>query len=264
MGRGGDRWSRGLYRRGDVRSRAVRRVRVFGVERRPSRRRRLRPRRGRVRARVLEAVWAGGEGGAPDPGSSTPPSTRPRLRRSSNRARGSCLQRSCPAASRRTSSPTSSRSAGRKLQSVEIEARIVRLRLAETFVIARDATDHADVVHVALSHEEMTGYGEAAPVERYDSPRSPRAFIEEHTDLVGDDPFALEEIGERLAVRPGGQAAKSAIDAALHDLGESCSEFPRIASSGFRGTARRPRGPCGSAIRTTWRGEPRRRHRATG
>ena len=47
-------------------------------------------------------------------------------------ARGSCLQRSCPVASRRTSSPTSSRSAGRKLQSVEIQARIVRLQLAET------------------------------------------------------------------------------------------------------------------------------------
>ena len=51
---------------------------------------------------------------------------------------------------------------------MEIQARIVRLQLAETFVIARDATDYADVVHVALSHKEMTGYGEAAPVERYD------------------------------------------------------------------------------------------------
>ncbi len=36
---------------------------------------------------------------------------------------------------------------------MRVESRIVRLQLAETFVIARDATDVADVVHVALTHE---------------------------------------------------------------------------------------------------------------
>ena len=96
---------------------------------------------------------------------------------------------------------------------------MVRLQLAETFVIARDATDHADVVHVALSHEGTTGYGEAAPVARYDeSAESAAQFVKNNGELVGDDPFALEEIGARLASRPGEQAAKAAIDAALHDL----------------------------------------------
>ena len=102
---------------------------------------------------------------------------------------------------------------------MEIEARIVRLALAETFVIARDTTDHADVVHVSIRHEGVTGYGEAAPIDRYgDSVESASRFVEEHTELVGEDPFALEEIGERLATIPGEQAAKAAIDAALHDL----------------------------------------------
>ncbi len=102
---------------------------------------------------------------------------------------------------------------------MEIEARIVRLALAETFVIARDTTDHADVVHVSIRHEGVTGYGEAAPIDRYgDSVESASRFFEEHTELVGEDPFALEEIGERLATIPGEQAAKAAIDAALHDL----------------------------------------------
>ena len=102
---------------------------------------------------------------------------------------------------------------------MEIEARIVRLALAETFVIARDTTDHADVVHVSVRHEGVTGYGEAAPIDRYgESVESASRFVEEHTELVGEDPFALEEIGERLATIPGEQAAKAAIDAALHDL----------------------------------------------
>jgi L-Ala-D/L-Glu epimerase len=102
---------------------------------------------------------------------------------------------------------------------VEVEARIVRLELAETFVIAREQTDHADVVHVSLTHEGVTGHGEAAPVERYgESAESALAFVNEHGALVGDDPFALEEIGTRLAAVPGEQAAKAALDAALHDL----------------------------------------------
>jgi len=102
---------------------------------------------------------------------------------------------------------------------MEVEARIVRLELAETFVIARDATDHADVVHVALSHKGVVGYGEAAPIERYDeSPKSAKRFVEEHAELLGDDPFALEEIGERLGSESGEHAAKSGLDAALHDL----------------------------------------------
>lgn len=102
---------------------------------------------------------------------------------------------------------------------MEIDVRIVRLPLAETFVIARDATDHADVVHVSVRHEGVIGYGEAAPIDRYgESVESGSRFVEEHAELVGDDPFALEEIGERLATVPGEQAAKAAIDGALHDL----------------------------------------------
>jgi len=102
---------------------------------------------------------------------------------------------------------------------VDVEARIVRLELAETFVISRESTDFADVLHVALTHEGVTGYGEGAPVERYDeSPRTAKRFVEEHVRLIGDDPFALEDVGERLAAVPGEQAAKAAIDGALHDL----------------------------------------------
>jgi L-alanine-DL-glutamate epimerase-like enolase superfamily enzyme len=110
---------------------------------------------------------------------------------------------------------------------VEVAARVVRLELAETFVISREVTDFADVLHVALSHEGVTGFGEGAPVERYgESAKSARRFVEEHAELVGDDPFALEDIGERLAAIPGEQAAKAAIDAALHDLQGKLLDMP--------------------------------------
>ena len=103
---------------------------------------------------------------------------------------------------------------------VQLSAEIVTLRLAETFVISRESRDEEDVVHVELRHDGAVGYGEAAPIERYsESAASALAFIEEHAArALGDDPFALEQIGDRLGEVPGELAAKSALDAALHDL----------------------------------------------
>ena len=102
---------------------------------------------------------------------------------------------------------------------MEVSGRIVRLRLAETFVIAREVQDWAEVVQVEVGHDGETGRGEAAPIARYDeSAESALAFVEAHGALLGDDPFALEEIGARLAEMPGDLAAKAALDAALHDL----------------------------------------------
>jgi L-alanine-DL-glutamate epimerase-like enolase superfamily enzyme len=100
---------------------------------------------------------------------------------------------------------------------VNVSARIVTLELAETFVISRSARDSEDVVVVELRHSGVAGLGEAQPVDRYEeSAESARAYVEEHAQLLGDDPFALEEVMERLPAREF--AARAAIDAALHDL----------------------------------------------
>jgi len=110
---------------------------------------------------------------------------------------------------------------------MEVRAEIVRLELAETFVISRESQDWADVVHVTIGHDGNLGRGEAAPIERYsETAESALAFVTEHGHLVGDDPFALEEIGTRLAALDGEQAAKSALDAALHDLQGKLLDVP--------------------------------------
>jgi L-alanine-DL-glutamate epimerase-like enolase superfamily enzyme len=100
---------------------------------------------------------------------------------------------------------------------VDVSARIATLELAETFVISRSAVDTEDVVVVELRHSGVSGFGEAQPADRYDeSTESARGYVEEHAELLGDDPFALEEVMERLPALEF--AARAALDAALHDL----------------------------------------------
>jgi L-Ala-D/L-Glu epimerase len=102
---------------------------------------------------------------------------------------------------------------------VELEARIGTLRMAETFVISRSATDEAEVVFVEIRHNGVSGFGEGAPIDRYEeTAQSALVFAQDAEELLGDDPFAFEAIESRLRERPGEQAAKAAIDAALHDL----------------------------------------------
>ncbi len=133
---------------------------------------------------------------------------------------------------------------------MEVSAEIVRLQLAETFVIARGADDIADVVHVRLTHDGVVGHGEAAPIERYEeTAESALQFVSEHGQLVGDDPFALEAIEARLREIPGEQAAKAAIDAALHDLQGKLLGVPTWKLLGM------PR--CGPPTSwTVWLGDP--------
>src|SRR3954449_5903486 len=109
--------------------------------------------------------------------------------------------------------------AGRRwyVSAVGVSTRIVTLELAETFVISRSARDSEDVVVVEVRHSGVSGFGEAQPVGRYEeSAESAQAYVEENAELLGDDPFALEEVMERLPAREF--AARAALDAALHDL----------------------------------------------
>ena len=131
---------------------------------------------------------------------------------------------------------------------MNVTARTATLRLAETFVISRESQDSAEVVQVEIRHDGVTGYGEANPIERYsESAESALAYVEEHAGLLGDDPFAMDDIEARLQRREF--AARAAIDAALHDLQGKLTGLPVWRLLGLRRA-----GPPTSW--TIWLGDP--------
>jgi L-alanine-DL-glutamate epimerase-like enolase superfamily enzyme len=131
---------------------------------------------------------------------------------------------------------------------VQLSARIATLELAETFTISRGSQDTADVVYVEIEHDGVSGYGEGNPIDRYEeSVESAVAYLEEHSDALGDDPWALDEIESRLPREQFG--ARCAIDAALHDLQGKLAGIPVWRLLGLRRA-----GPPTSF--TIWLGEP--------
>jgi L-Ala-D/L-Glu epimerase len=129
---------------------------------------------------------------------------------------------------------------------VELTARIATVRLAETFTISRGSEDAADVVQVEIAHAGLTGFGEAAPIERYEESAASALVWLDGVEL-GDDPFALDEIFDRLP--PGEHAARAAVDHALHDLQGKVTGQPVYKLLGVRRT-----GPPTSW--TIWLGDP--------
>jgi L-alanine-DL-glutamate epimerase-like enolase superfamily enzyme len=129
---------------------------------------------------------------------------------------------------------------------VELRARKATVQLAETFTISRESQDEADLVQVELRHGDLVGFGEAAPIERYEqSAESGVAWLEQVE--VGDDPFALDEIFAGLP--PGEDAARAALDHALHDLQGKLVGLPVYRLLGLRRA-----GPPTSW--TIWLGDP--------
>lgn len=99
------------------------------------------------------------------------------------------------------------------------------LPLAGTWRISRGARTRAENVLVTLRWTDASGVayeglGEAAPYAFYGESRGTvEAALEAFAPLLGDDPFAIDAIMDRIESRlrhnPG---AKAAIDMALHDL----------------------------------------------
>ena len=102
---------------------------------------------------------------------------------------------------------------------MELRATTRSLALAEEFGIARGSRTTQPVVQVELEHDGIVGHGEAAPVYyRGESVDSAADFLTTTAPpLVGDDPFALEDIEEKLEDVQGEAAGKAALHGALHD-----------------------------------------------
>jgi L-Ala-D/L-Glu epimerase len=133
---------------------------------------------------------------------------------------------------------------------MELSHRSATLPLAQPFTISRETATEVEVVWIEVRHGDAVGYGEATPQEHYgESLESAQAFLDEAGELLGDDPFALEEILARLAERPGELAAKAGIDGALHDL---CGKLAGVPLHKLLGLPRH--GPPTSW--TIWLGDP--------
>ncbi len=133
---------------------------------------------------------------------------------------------------------------------MKLTYRTATVHLSEPFTISRSTSVEEEVLQVEIEHDRTTGHGEAQPQEEYgETAESAAAFLDEAGDLIGDDPFALEAIGRRLAERPGEQAAKAAIDAAAHDLSGKLLGAPVWRLLGLERT-----GPPTSW--TVWLGDP--------
>jgi L-alanine-DL-glutamate epimerase-like enolase superfamily enzyme len=129
---------------------------------------------------------------------------------------------------------------------VELTARKATLKLAETFVIARGAEDEVEVVQVEIRHDGVSGFGEAAPIDRYgESAASALQWLDAVS--LGDDPFALDEVFAGLP--PGEYAARAAVDGALYDLQGKLVDKPVYSLLGVRRL-----GPPTSW--TVWLGDP--------
>jgi L-alanine-DL-glutamate epimerase-like enolase superfamily enzyme len=106
---------------------------------------------------------------------------------------------------------------------LQLSAQIVTLPLAERFTISRESQVDVELTQVELVHNGVAGYGEAAPIARYDqNAASAHAWLEQIDP--GDDPWALDALWASL---PDGEAAaRAALDAALHDLQGKLAELP--------------------------------------
>lgn len=93
------------------------------------------------------------------------------------------------------------------------------IRPRHRFATSQGAMDEKETIVVRLSHGGLVGLGECVPSRLYgQSLETSEAALEGMRELLGDDPFAIEEVVARLIDQFDSQrAAVAAVDSALHD-----------------------------------------------
>lgn len=103
---------------------------------------------------------------------------------------------------------------------MKFDVKAFDLQLTTPFRISRNVQYKAFNVLAQITHEGVTGIGEAAPSEHYGEDRETvLATLAKLSNELGDDPFAFEDIFNHLdhVIRLN-PSAKAAIDMALYDL----------------------------------------------
>ena len=101
-----------------------------------------------------------------------------------------------------------------------LQDEIVRLQLKHTWTTVMSSSNFRDTLHVQYGREGLVGYGEGAPIPRYnETPQSVKYALETVRGLLEQaDPAQFSKIMAEVFQRIEGQwAAKAAIDIALMD-----------------------------------------------
>lgn len=103
---------------------------------------------------------------------------------------------------------------------LHIDAKPIDLQLATPFRIARSVQYTASNVVVEVKHNDVIGYGEAAPNKYYgESAETVMACVAMFAGNLGDDPFLIEELSQKLdKVIRLNPSAKAAVDMATYDI----------------------------------------------
>ena len=100
------------------------------------------------------------------------------------------------------------------------EASVVRLNLRHTWTTTMSSSAYRDTIHVRLSSDGVTGFGEGAPIVRYhESAEEGKKAIEGLGPLLDSaNPWQFEKVMSQVSKKVEGQyAAKAALDLALMD-----------------------------------------------
>jgi L-alanine-DL-glutamate epimerase-like enolase superfamily enzyme len=102
---------------------------------------------------------------------------------------------------------------------MRLSSREYVLRLQHTFTIARGSVDTKQILIVAVEHDGIIGYGEAAPTSRYsETIETVKSFLGKVNLESFDSPLQIESILSQVdTIAEGNYSAKAAIDVALHD-----------------------------------------------
>jgi L-alanine-DL-glutamate epimerase-like enolase superfamily enzyme len=103
---------------------------------------------------------------------------------------------------------------------LHIDAKPIDLKLTMPFRISRGVQDIASNAVVQIQYDEHIGYGEAAPDEYYgESVETVLACISMFAGNLGNDPFAIEDVMERLdKIIRFNPSVKAAVDMAMYDI----------------------------------------------